>query len=344
MAERLQRAALLAARARRAGVVLGCGALLSALALEPAHQAQAHGGGAARVRAVVDAEQPAALAGMRFESHHTVAPQLVVANPTGRVLEVLDDHDVAFVRIGPDGVAANVAAPAWFLTAGPGAPVPASLRDGADAPRWVAASRERSFGWFEPRLDATTTDVPDAVREGGRAADVGRWQVPLRVDGVQVALRGHFRFEPPARPRRVRLTSPSAPATGVRVRLLPGATPGLLVENVGRNPLTVLDAAGEPFLRVSRKGVEANVRSRAWLDSARASAAADHGPAFRGAASWQRVTRAPRYVWIDRRVLTGEDGTRSAWQVPMLLGTTALTVSGVTDGARVLEVAQNSPR
>jgi hypothetical protein len=138
-----------------AAVVVGV-AVLCACGARPA---RAHGGGDGRVRAVLDEPLPRALDGMRIETHRTIAPQLVVENPTPRVLEVLDESGAAFVRIGPGGVEANVAARAWFQTLGPDAPIPGALRDGTHEPRWVHASATHSFGWFEPRLDASARPV-----------------------------------------------------------------------------------------------------------------------------------------------------------------------------------------
>ena len=92
---------------------------------------RAHGERNAHVRAVIDdAALPAELAGMRIEVHETVGPQLVLANPTAREVEVLDAGGIAFLRIGPAGVEANVAARAWFQTFSPGTPVPIALRSG----------------------------------------------------------------------------------------------------------------------------------------------------------------------------------------------------------------------
>ena len=71
--------------------------------------------GHAFVRASLD-PLPPLLAGMRVEVHHTMAPQLVIENRTARVLEVLDGDGQPFVRIGPTGVEANLAAPSWYAT------------------------------------------------------------------------------------------------------------------------------------------------------------------------------------------------------------------------------------
>lgn len=298
-------------------------------------EAHAHGGhGDPRVRAVIDQELPAPLAGMRIEAHRTIAPQLVVENATGRLLEVLDADGVPFLRIGPSGVEANLAARAWYQTLAPGAAVPAAVRHAprGAAPRWQRLDAGYAFGWFEPRLDPVAVAVPDAVYEARVATDVGRWQIALRVDGVPATLAGAFRWEPAvAGAYRTALGSPPEIAPGVRVRVLPGDPPGLLVENRSRAVLTVLDELGEPFLRIGRKGVEVNVRSVSWAKSGRSASVADHGPTFLGAPYWQRVTRSPSYGWLDPRLAPDASGLEHvAWRIPVIVGATEIELAGVS--------------
>src|SRR5262249_28439125 len=155
-------------------------------------------------------------------------------------LEVLDDAGVAFLRIASTGVEGNLSARAWYATYSPGAPIPAASALGGE-PRWQRVRREPSFGWFDPRLDAPALEVPPRVIEARAAADVGRFRIPLRVDGDSVVLSGRFRWRPPpAGAYATRLESAAQLAPGVRVKLLPGRAPGLLVENTSAQPLTVL--------------------------------------------------------------------------------------------------------
>lgn len=269
---------------------------------------------------------------MRVELHHTIAPQLVLANPTARVVEVLDPDGVAFLRIGPEGVEANLAARAWYQTYAPGMPVPASAGTGGEA-RWRKVHGAPSFGWFDPRLESGGVGEGHDAGGAGGAAGAGRWSVPLRVDGEVVVLAGRFRREPEASGRyHARLTSASEIAPGVRVRLLPGRTPGLLVTNESREVLAILDEDGEPFLRVGPRGVEANVGSAAWRRSGRASLA----PAGDAAGpAWQRVSTVPRFGWLDPRAAAGAgtappaDGHAvRAFRIPLELGGRRLAVRG----------------
>jgi len=261
---------------------------------------------------------PSALDGIRIEVHETIAPQLVLANPTARVVEVLDEYDVAFLRIGPRGVEGNVASPAWWTSLGPATPVPAAASHDAE-PRWAAARPEPSYGWFDPRLDPVDGHVHG-----------GAWVVPLRVDGARVLLAGTFERTPPSDGAyAARLTSAPEPAAGVRVRLLPGPNAGLLVENGSRHVVTILDEDGEPFLRVGPSAIEANARSETWRRSGRAGTAVDDAPLREP--SWVRVGTGGRYGWVDPRLApppTAAVGDVRRWQIPVLVGDVPVPLHG----------------
>jgi hypothetical protein len=297
---------------------------LAAALFALAGSARGHGGGEARaLRPVLD-PLPAALAGMRVQLHDTLGAQLVLENRTRRTVEVLDERGVPFLRIGPRGVEGNLSAPAWYRTLGPASAVPASLPPGA-APRWARASPEPSYGWFDPRL----------ASEGEASQESGRFEVPLRVDGERVALSGRFRSAPTeAGAFRARLTSPSEIAPGVRVTLLPGRAPGLLVENASGRALIVFGAEGEPFLRIASEGVDANLASPTWQASARSASAAVPAEGASGAPAWQRVASVPRFGWIEPRALVTRappegGGDVLEWRVPMRLGDESVVVTGV---------------
>lgn len=296
--------------------------------------AGAHGGPNTHVRAVLD-PLPAALVGMRIELHQTIGAQIVVENTTPHTVEVLDPGGMPFLRIGPGGVEGNVASPAWYLTHGPGAVVPAAARVGA-APRWVSASLQPSFGWLDPRLDPALIPLPDWIIRDRQVA----WQIPMRVDGTPVLLTGAFRYQPPPAACTARLTSPPEVAPGVRVRLLPGRMPGLMIESSAVRPLLVYGADGEPFLRIDPRGVEANLGSRTWAQSAR-SASAMRASQRSETADWQRVTAVPRFGWIEPRAAAPADASTIAapatplatgatrWHVPMQFGDERVEITGV---------------
>jgi hypothetical protein len=284
------------------------------------------------VRAEID-PLPPELAGMRIEVHRTMGAQLVIENRTPRTVEVLDANRVPFVRIGPAGIEANATAASWYLTYSPAAVVPASARRGG-APRWVRASGEPNFGWFESRLDASRVALRKEVLEAGRSTELGRWSVPVIVDGRPAAIAGRFVYEPPPDGGyEARLLTPAEIAPGVRVRLLPGRSPGLMVESASERPLLVLGADGEPFLRIGPSGVEANARSRTWWQSGRAGGRrGDERIDPAAPPDWRRVASAPRFSWIDARAQVqsagGANASPIAWEVPMRIGDEPTRVAG----------------
>ena len=168
------------------------------------------------------------LAGVRAQVHRTVAYQLVVENPTERVLEVLDERGVAFIRIGPTGVEGNVEAPAWYRGYAPEGRVPPSLLERIKTgkppeARWVRARREPTWGWFDARLDPEANEAAHAAR---------RFEVPVRISGVASALRGRFVPQPKrSGTLSARLLSAPELAPGVSISLVPGRVGSFLLRS-----------------------------------------------------------------------------------------------------------------
>lgn len=142
---------------------------------------------------------------------------------------------------------------------------------------------------------------------------------------------------------RPTLVSAHQPAPGVRIALLPGRVPGMFLESSAADPVLIYGRYGEPFLRFSRHGVEANLQSPLWQDNARArgetiGAAADP----RAAPEWRRVSSVARFGWIEFRAWPGTDeplpGAREgrvppprvAWSVPMRIGNRPISLLGLT--------------
>ena len=329
--------------------------MISALALfvaawSPAAPARAHGPDASDsgVEARLD-PLAADLAGVRAQVQRTVAYQVVLENTSDRVLEVLDERGVAFVRIGPSGVEGNLAAPAWYRSVAPEGRVPPRVLEGArsekpPAPRWVLARREPSWGWFDARL---ATADERAARPGVAAAE--RWEIPVRIGGKRSALRGRF-IAPPPRTGAIsaRLLSDPRLAPGVRISLLPGEAGSFFLESVSEQPVTVLGRDGEPFVQLGPGGAEANLHSATFAEAARLRGGtgllleprADLPP------RWQRVSSAPSYAWVDLRTAyggevpdavqkTGKPAELLRWAVPVRIGAgddaALLRVEGVTE-------------
>jgi hypothetical protein len=336
------------ARAAGRGAWFAVLALLAAV-WSPAPPSLAHGpdGSDAAVEVRVD-PLGSELAGVRVQVRETVAYQLVVENTTDRVLEVLDERGAPFVRIGPQGVEANLTAPAWYRSVAPEGRVPKGLQkavrsDEPPAPRWVLARREPSWGWFDARL------APGAHAGKTDSAAAQRWEIPVRIGGERSALRGRFvAAAPRTGARSTRLISDPQLAPGVRISLLPGEAGSFFLESASEQPVTVLGRDGEPFVRLGPSGTEANLHSATFAEVARLRGGtgllleprADVPP------KWRRVSPAPSYAWVDLRTAydgevpdavkkSGKPAELLRWAVPVRIGAgddaALVRVEGVTE-------------
>ena len=319
-------------RVRRPGGPRAALALLSALATllavlavsgpAAAHQADP------RVSATVDEIDPALPADVVVQAQAGLASQLVVANPTATVLDVLATTGEPFLRISSAGVLANLSSRDFFTTSNPnGAAAGAPAAGQAAPPRWVQVSRGSSWGWYDHRLHPPGLDAPADDRREVRLA---QWTVPLQYGGRPVEVRGAVLFRPLLGSFLV--TADPAPE-GLVVQALPGKLPGLFLSNPERLPVTVLGRDGEPFVRFGDRGVEVNVVSRTHVEDrqARGMPAGPPGPVPR----FELVAPgATSYTWLDARlrypqetppadVLQAQGPTVvDEWQVPLTGATT----------------------
>jgi hypothetical protein len=104
------------------------------------------------------------------------APRLTVV--------VLGLRNEPYLRFSPRGVEVNTRSTTYFLNRARPATPPAGLAASAP-PRWQRLSDGRSFSWHEDRLHALAL----AAHPPG-TADVGRWLVPLILDGRRTAIVG----------------------------------------------------------------------------------------------------------------------------------------------------------
>ncbi len=305
--------------------------------------------------AVSLAPLPARLAHVKIQLQRTLADEILVENRTGTLLEVLDDHGVAFLRIGPAGAEANLTAPAWYETVSvDDVPIPPAARRGA-TPRWVRVATDPAWGWFDRRLRrVAAADAHAAGKDTGRVENLGGWTIPLRFGGVPVALHGRFQLAPtPAGVFTTRLTSPEEPFPGVRVQLIAGRIPALYLENTGDEPVVVLGAAGEPFLRIGPEGTSANVRSPTWQRTGKAEVTTTAPPIdAKTAPAWRTQSSTPRYAWIEfraappatepPRALARTHATVRRWTVPLRRGAVHAVVGGAIEWIPSAEAAPPS--
>ena len=101
-----------------------------------------------------------------------------------RTVVVLDYQGAPYLRFSRGGVAVNTASAMYYLNQVPAQTPPATT--GPRVPRrWSRVSGGHSYGWHDGRLHALATT---ALAPG--ATYLGRWQVPLRVDGAAATLAG----------------------------------------------------------------------------------------------------------------------------------------------------------
>lgn len=252
---------------------------------------------------------------------NTLAPQMLVTNRTGKMLEVLDGHGTPVVRIGPDHTWVNGSAPAYY-SEHPMSDRPIAA-DASKSTRWVLANREPSWGWFDPRIQV------------GHAQQPARWHIDMRLGEQPLVVSGRIRTRPAAHGYWMPvMQTPHEVAPRVDVTIIPGMVPAITIENRGREPVTVIGTHGEPFLRIGPDGVFANSLSRTFMQSGRAPqttlpvAASDEH-----AARWNKVSPGSRYTWLEWRARCPDDRTERTplkWEIPLLMGGKSIPVRGET--------------
>lgn len=326
--------------------------LTGALTVLWAAVAHSHGGGSdednGSVRAVLD-PLPPELSSLRVQLRKTLAPQLLVANPTDQLLTVNDEAGRPFLRIGPEHTEGDLGAAAFHRTntlMAPGA-IPA---EASGDPRWTVVEVTPNWGWFDLRLRTDAVDLPHQVVDAGERAPVGKWSVPVRLGDTESVISGSFEYVPTA----AGIVQAQVVDTGVLtgqalVRAMPGsARPGLFLSYRGDSPLTLMGEQDEPFLRFTPQGVEANRHSPTWGMVAPAGSPSFVENKGNTEARWARISDGRSYGWIDPRAAYAgkiEDPTRSGvvkrWQIPILIDETSSHIQGVTEWFPIEEVASN---
>lgn len=299
--------------------------------------------GHARFDIRVDLKAPE-LPGVVVELHQDMlAPQLVVENRSGKVLEILDAQQRPFLRIGPTESTADVAALAFHLSriSGGAVPPPGTL---AETARWRTVNRAPSYGWFDPRIAVAALEIPAGIvaagREHGQALPFGEWQIPVRLGEQRAAIAGFF-VHTPVPKGGVRTVLLPVPGLGqdIQVQLAPGRIPALQIINRGKETVSVLDAEARPFLRIGPQGTWGNLDSPALRQAA-------SGPLPKGA-GWQRISAAANYVWLESRAaysgrLPMEGAARRVgeWQVPLRIGQREVLLRGTHEWLPALPAPQ----
>ncbi|CAN5186312.1 hypothetical protein BH23ACT9_BH23ACT9_08270 [soil metagenome] len=286
---------------------------------------------------------PPELEGVTVQVVRTVAPQLLLANPTDTLLEVLSEDGRPFLRISADGVTADVGTRDWYRTNDPlgDTALPVEVRQGDRAADWQAVTDDPSWGWYDHRLHPVALQPSPAVAAAGVPTPIGTWSVPVRIGGVESALTGTIEYQPIRGSFSHRLVLDTE-VEELDVQLLPGRVPGLFLANRTGTTVVVLGADDEPFLRFD-DGVEANERSPTWVATSRAEGttpdiAADPAAPPR----WRVLADRPQFGWVELRgafpaeepeddlIRLGISVEVARWQVPLEVGGRRVTVEGIT--------------
>lgn len=284
-----------------------------------------------RIVTTLDAVTPALPAQVVVQVQAGIATQLVADNPTPTVLEVVGSTGRPFLRLSSAGVLADVGAEEFFTTSNPNGAAPSSVQDGPV--KWVQISRGSSWGWYDHRLHPEELVAPaDELRE----AQLGRFEVPLRYGTLEAVARGVVGFRPLLGSF---LVSADPGPAALSVQALPGRLPGLFLSVPAGADVAVAGRDGEPFLRITDRGVEVNERSRTHVED-RQARGQDAGPpattpAFRLVAPGTRS-----YTWLDARLrypadLPPEPALRASgptlverWEVPVRVDGQMLSLTG----------------
>lgn len=302
------------------------------------------------VRNVLDEVEPA-LPGVTVQVQTSAADQLVLENTGSTPLEVLDERGQPFLRIGPAGVEANQAAPAWYLSNSPTGQIAIPPDATPTAPaRWVVVAADPSWGWFDHRLHQTIlTAAPE------RRGRIESWKVPIRAGDRTAEIRGHREFAPPSGSFVARLTGPVPP--GLTVNVAPGTVPAFfLTADPGAGDVVILGEEGEPFARLTAAGAEVNEASPSWpLTAASLGRRVEGRVGAQEPPRWTSVRPQRQLTWLERRAHypeeeppdavrhAGQEADVADWSVPLTVAGTPATLTGVVRWIPAKRTAEEPP-
>lgn len=147
------------------------------------------------------AHGPVDPAGSRFQARVTHVPAGLTAKAVDGDLRlwmraaphvtafVIDYRGADYLRFSPGGVYVNRNSAMYYVNQVPPVTPPLSLGPHT-APSWQRVSRGHSYVWQDGRLQALATTVLP------KGSYVGRWSIPMRVDGAAASLSGGLYHRP----------------------------------------------------------------------------------------------------------------------------------------------------
>ncbi len=266
-------------------------------------------------------------------------PMIVLSNASQNVVEITGTGGEPMVRIGPKGVEVNRTSRTFYLSQdaiGEGG-FPPSARPGA-APVWATVTTRPEWRWFERRIAAAGHKVaPEVLASAKRPVDLGSWSIPGRVGDAVFHIEGKLFWRPILGSIRSRVSAVQPKITGLEVRLLPGAVPGMFVANRTDKTLEISGRDGMAFARIGPSGVEINENSPTWRDTK------NQPPAKSAEPSWKKQQETPLLSWLERRAafesddppeIVEQSGRRLVlvtWTIGASLDRAPLRIRGVTE-------------
>lgn len=167
---------------------------------------------------VVARAAPLSIPGASISLLDAVAPGLSVDLHGARQVLVFGVAGEPFARVTVRGFEVNTRSPTWLAFARLAHDtLPVSV-DPRAAPVWVLLSADSRTVWIDPRLFYGAQQPPQSVLDSHRVSTLGRWAVPLRVDGRALRLTGTLLWDPAAggpRPAGASTVHPGVVVAGV---------------------------------------------------------------------------------------------------------------------------------
>lgn len=260
---------------------------------------------------------PEAMAGIKVQLAHTLAPQLLISNQTTKTLTILAQDQKPFLRFSPKGAEANVRHQAWFDSYLPGG-LPTRKPEPGTGADWRVVSNKGTWGWFDVRLR------PEKVSANSR------WSVPVLVDGKATRIEGKFVPALQKGAWQASWDKPPALPEGVSLQLVPGQPFGIMLISRLKTDVVVQDRAHQPFLRVGPKQTHAHTGSSLWRETTTQMGLLD---AAQGAKpGWQIIGGGGRYTWLEPRTQPTDKTSKKPhhWHINLVINNKMYRVDGTS--------------
>ena len=273
--------------------------------------AAAHGG---VVPQPVVTDLPDGLPNLEARGLVAYAPRIRVTNDDTQPLTVVDGTGQPWLRISSDGVFADQSVRAWSESldaSGRGQDPDPSLESS-----WTQVSELSTWEWFDTVL------LPRTSQEDHE------WAIQVIVDGQFDEIRGELR-ESALEGRWATDLIGDGAIGGAQLTAISGSVPVFIVQRLQAEEIVVIGLHGEPMLRLTEAGFEANRASPTWNDHARLDPNSPIGDVVEepdAEPAWvMQLDGAPTATWVDVRaaspdiVPASRAATELATEIPILV-------------------------